>query len=155
MHAVLRLPRMSDQLYKTMKRKEQDQVHANRRREAVRILGSYVNENNENEFFSKFIDHIDHQMLDHATFNGRLMKKGITENLTNLQKGLSGLNSDDSISDSSITKKAKSNIDQNEFNFSPHKQCQLTQPRRTFKSKKAHNSMPLQHSQASSLDRIS
>ena len=59
MHAVLRLPRMSDQLYKTMKRKEQDQVHANRRKEAVRILGTYVNENNENEFYSKFLDHID------------------------------------------------------------------------------------------------
>ena len=50
------------------------------------------------------------------------MKRGVTENLTNLIKeGFSVRSSDDGISNSSITKKAKSNIDQNEFNFSPHR----------------------------------
>ena len=59
MHAVLRLPRMSDQLYKTMKRKETEELNAKRRRDAVRTLGSYVNEENEDQFYSKFLDHID------------------------------------------------------------------------------------------------
>ena len=59
MHAILRIPRMSDQLYKTMKRKEKDQEHERRRRDAVRVLGTYANEDNENEFCSKFLDHID------------------------------------------------------------------------------------------------
>ena len=56
---MIRLPRMSDQLYKTMKRKEEEKIYEKRKKEAVCLLGQYVTETNSNEFFFKFSDHLD------------------------------------------------------------------------------------------------
>ena len=56
---MVRLPRMSDQLYKTMKRKEEEKIYEKRKKEAVYLLGQYVTETNSNEFFFKFSEHLD------------------------------------------------------------------------------------------------
>ena len=50
---------MSDQLYKTMKRKEEEKIYEKRKKEAVYLLGQYVTETNSNEFFFKFSEHLD------------------------------------------------------------------------------------------------
>ena len=64
LNAIVRLPRMCDQFYKTMKRKEQEQVFEQRKKEAVCLMGQYVTETNSNEFFSQFIDNLDQTIHD-------------------------------------------------------------------------------------------
>ena len=49
---------MSDQFYKTMKKKEKEQVFEKRMKESVHLMGQLVNGTNQDEFFSKFVDDI-------------------------------------------------------------------------------------------------
>ena len=59
LHAIVRLPRMSDQFYKTMKRKEYAQAFEKRKKEAVSLMREYASENNADEFLAKFLNHLD------------------------------------------------------------------------------------------------
>ena len=49
---------MSDQFYKTLKKKEEEQLFEKRMKEAVHLMSQIVNETNQDEFFSKFFDDI-------------------------------------------------------------------------------------------------
>lgn len=50
---------MSDQFYKTMKRKEYSQAFEKRRKDAVNLMRQYTSENNADEFLAKFLNHLD------------------------------------------------------------------------------------------------
>ena len=59
LNSIVRLPRMSDQFYKTMKRKEQEHINKQIEKNAINILSNYVPQSNPDQFFTKFIDHLD------------------------------------------------------------------------------------------------
>ena len=59
LNAIVRLPRMSDQLYKTMKRKEQAQKFDKRQKEAIGLMREHNVYKNGDEFMATFLDHLD------------------------------------------------------------------------------------------------
>ena len=46
LNAIVRLPRMSDQFYKTMKKKEKEQIFEKHMKESVHLMGQLMNETN-------------------------------------------------------------------------------------------------------------
>ena len=66
LNAVVRLPRMSDQFYKTMKKKEREHIFEKRKKEAVNLMGHYATEANSNEFFTKFIDNLNFSIQEQS-----------------------------------------------------------------------------------------
>ena len=50
---------MADQFYKTMKRKENEAVTKRIEKEAVKILSQHVSLASPEEFFNKFVNHLD------------------------------------------------------------------------------------------------
>ena len=59
LNAIMRLPRMTDQFYKTIKKREQEGIFEERKNQAVTLMGQYVTEKNNNVFFDKFLGHLD------------------------------------------------------------------------------------------------
>ena len=59
LNAIMRLPRMSDQFYKTIKKREQQEKFEQRKKEAIYLMDQYVTQGNDDEFFNKFIGHLD------------------------------------------------------------------------------------------------
>ena len=59
LNAIMRLPRMSDQFYKTIKKREQESVFEERKDQAITLMSQYVTEKNKNVFFDKFLGHLD------------------------------------------------------------------------------------------------
>lgn len=64
LNAIMRLPRMSDQFYKTIKKKEQQERFKQREKEAIYLMNLYVKKTNSDEFFDKFIGHLDKSVPD-------------------------------------------------------------------------------------------
>ena len=46
LNAIVRLPRMSDQFYKTMKKKEKEQIFEKRMKESVQLMSQLMNDAN-------------------------------------------------------------------------------------------------------------
>ena len=59
LNAILRLPRMSDIFYKTLKKREEEDRFAARKREAIKFMSDYVSQANQDEFFHQFLGHLD------------------------------------------------------------------------------------------------
>lgn len=54
---------MSDQFYKTIKKREQEGKFEKRKKEAISFMSHYVTEKNSEEFFDKFLGHLDNSVL--------------------------------------------------------------------------------------------
>ena len=54
---------MSDQFYKTIKKREQEGKFEKRKKEAISFMSHYVTEKNSEEFFDNFLGHLDNSVL--------------------------------------------------------------------------------------------
>ena len=59
LNAILRLPRMSDVFYKTLKKREEEDRFAAKKRDAIKFMSDYVSQANQDEFFHQFLGHLD------------------------------------------------------------------------------------------------
>ena len=68
LNAMMRLPRMSDQFYKTIKKIELAEKFEKRSKEAIAFMRLYVKEENNEEFFNKFAGHLNKTVPEQISF---------------------------------------------------------------------------------------
>ena len=68
LNAMIRLPRMSDQLYKTIKKIELGEKFEKRRKEAIAFMRLYMKEENREEFFNEFAGHLNKTVPEQISF---------------------------------------------------------------------------------------